>query len=159
MSTVLTKKIAPLFAAVALACAGAAQAESLLDGLTYAGPVGKDAGTFNGVDLAVGGSNFATKFVNGWGCLGVSGGPSGSEIELGQSITMSFAAQAVSDFGVAPLHRGSDFGDQREKAQVADSPSEYGVPAVHSVPEPETYALLAAGLGAVGFVARRRRQR
>jgi len=159
VSTVLTKKIAPLFAAVALACAGAAQAQSLLDGSTYASPFGRDAGTVNGVSLAVGGSNFATKFVNGWGCLGVSGAPSGSEIDLGQSITMSFAAQAVSDFSVAPLHRGSDFGDHREKAQVADNPSEYGVPAVHSVPEPETYALLAAGLGAVGFVARRRRQR
>ncbi|HKW82552.1 MAG TPA: PEP-CTERM sorting domain-containing protein [Burkholderiaceae bacterium] len=30
---------------------------------------------------------------------------------------------------------------------------------MHAVPEPETYALLAAGLGAIGFVATRRRQR
>ena len=29
---------------------------------------------------------------------------------------------------------------------------------VPGVPEPETYALMLAGLGAVGFVARRRKQ-
>ena len=34
----------------------------------------------------------------------------------------------------------------------------WGGEAVPSVPEPETYALLLAGLGAVGFVARRRKQ-
>lgn len=33
-----------------------------------------------------------------------------------------------------------------------------GVKAVQAIPEPETYALMLAGLGVVGFMARRRRQ-
>jgi hypothetical protein len=34
-----------------------------------------------------------------------------------------------------------------------------GIPAVAAVPEPETYALLIAGLGLMGFVARRRKRK
>jgi len=236
VSTTLTNKLAPLFAAVALACTGAAHAQSLLDGSTYASLVGSSAAAVNGVSFAAGGGNFDTKFVNGWGGLGVTGGASGSEIDVGQSITMSFAAQVIADFSVALLYNGPEFGDYREMAQVAvyngatllgkyaltvgadgsspgagwtgfgavsnlsaptssggaawlvsgnpfgnvaatklvftaltsnlcqtagscNNQSDYVVSAVHAVPEPETYALLAAGLGAVAFVARRRRQR
>src|SRR5690242_13169732 len=84
VSTTLTNKLAPLFAAVALACTGAAHAQSLLDGSTYASLVGSSAAAVNGVSFAAGGGNFDTKFVNGWGGLGVTGGASGSEIDVGQ---------------------------------------------------------------------------
>ena len=234
-TTTKTRKIVPLFAAITLACAGAAHAGSLLDGSTYASLVGSNAGTIGGVSFSAGGGDFATKFVNGWGGLGVSGGASGSEIDVGQSITMSFAAQVISDFSVALLYNGPEYGDFREMAKVAvyngesllgsyaltvgadasspgaawtgsgsvsnlsaptsgggaawlvsgnpfgnleatrlvftaltsslcqsagscNNQSDYVISAVHAVPEPETYALFAAGLGAIAFVARRRRR-
>ena len=34
----------------------------------------------------------------------------------------------------------------------------FAVPAISAIPEPETYAMMLAGLGLLGFVARRRRQ-
>lgn len=231
---IMLKKLVPLTALVTLA--GAAHAVPLLDGSVYGALDNQGSATVNGVTFTAAGGDgtFGSKGADGWNGIGVRGGNSGNEIDVGESITMSFDAQVVSDFTLSLLFNGPEFSDYQEIAQVSayngtdlignftltvgldgaapsatwsglsgvvfnqslptedgggawlvsgnpfgngavtslvftsltsslcqasfcGNQSDYVVTSVSAIPEPSTYALMAAGLGVVGFLSRRRR--
>lgn len=172
MSTTLkTRKIVQLLAAVALACAGAARADSPLDGSSYTSLVASNAGTVKGVSFSANG-NLAGTSDNGWVGLGVTEGASPGATWTSFASVSNLIAPTGSGEGARPVS-GNPFnelaatkvastavtGNRCQAAGSCNSQSDDVVgTAAHAVPEPETYALLAAGLGAIGFVAGRRRR-
>jgi PEP-CTERM motif len=226
----MRKQLSIIAAAAALATAGAAQAGTVLATDLLGGPQAIDGTT--AVSLA-GSAALDTKTINGITAVGVVGGASGNEIDIGENMTASFSAGVVvGNVHLAFLYDGPEYNDVNEVAQLTasllgggtlsatltaigatsasasagsasivggqdadsvgaalwswDNPfgnalvtsikfeSIPGVPAagctfctnqsdysVYSltaaVPEPGTYALMAAGLGVMGFLGRRRR--
>lgn len=226
-------------AIAALVAAGSAHADiALLDSSMYPALSGTNGSTIGGVTFASASGKFITKTrgtpsISG---LGVTGGRTNDEIDIGETVTMNWVgALQIKQFSVGVLYNGPEFGDWTETAQVkayngatllftgvlqvdatgttgasfngtsfgtvtnlspathsggggwrVDNPfgnaqvdklvftaltstlcgtnsctnqSDYTLSSVTAVPEPGTYAMLLAGLGALGFMAKRRKPR
>lgn len=135
-------------------------------GLLFNGPEYNDVRevaqiTINGTEIYTL-STGATENVATWSHGGASTsvsyiGGAGTQSGQGGAISLSnpFGNMAVSTmtFAAAPGVSGGGCGS----SGVCTNQSDYNVVSVTAVPEPQTYALMLAGLGAMAFVARRRR--
>lgn len=115
-------KIKLLAAATVLAVAASAHADvSLLDASMYPTLAGTNAGTISGVSFASAAGNFilksgGTPSVSG---LGVTGGRTNDEIDIGETITMSWTGPLqITSFAIGMLYNGPEFADWAEIAQV-----------------------------------------
>ena len=142
--------------------------------------LGKSAGHKNSFTYDYGGSSEASFDTattplndNFWVNVSVDGNLELKFIDITASNTDAFSGYADSNpnndrFGFLEAY-GIDFGDGKGEYDYlilfndVYSDTDFndmvvGVKAVQAIPEPETYALMLAGLGVVGFMARRRRQ-
>ncbi|MDT8999653.1 FxDxF family PEP-CTERM protein [Paucibacter sp. APW11] len=115
---------------------------------SFASLAGASAGAVNGLHFQFGNTapnvDFSKVSLNG--VLGTV-----DNTGTGGLISVFFAGPVAGNLGNAPAYKLEVWGSATTGAQYGGSLS------VSMVPEPETYAMLLAGLGVVGFVARRRR--
>lgn len=103
-------------AAAALAAAGAAHAGTVVATDLLGGPQVIDGATT--VSLA-GSAALGTKTVNGVTAVGVKGGASGNEIDIGEQMTASFSSGLhVGDVQIAYLFDGPEYNDVHEVARL-----------------------------------------
>lgn len=115
-------KIKLLAAAAVLAIGASAHADvSLLDSTMYLTLAGTSGSTISGVSFASAAGNFIVKSGGSPGVsgLGVTGGRTNDEIDIGETITMSWTGPLqITSFAVGMLFNGPEFADWAEKAQV-----------------------------------------
>lgn len=112
------RRHAAAVAVAALATSAHAQTVTAAD-LVAANAIGADQTVVNGIEFGTIGGSFASKTLEGVTAVGVSGGPSGAEIDIGQAIWASFADfRNVASLSVAFLFDGPEYNDVNEVAKV-----------------------------------------
>jgi len=82
-------------------------------------PTGTNTHAVSGVTFLTNGPNFDYKDIAGYPGVGVAGGTSGPELDIGESITASFSVPVVIDYiSLAFLFNGPEYGDWEEIAGV-----------------------------------------
>ena len=109
-----------LASVLTLVAAGAAHADTLLlDASMYPSLVGTSGATVGGVSFASASGSFIQKSQGGISGLGVTGGRTADVLDVGETITMSWATGLkVTSFSVGLLFNGPEYGDWAEIAQV-----------------------------------------
>ena len=80
----------------------------------------------SGATLTANGGPFILKSRNGTDGLGVAGGPSGNEIDIGQSVVVTFPEpHAVATIQILFLFNGPEFNDKAEVAQITTDQGTY----------------------------------
>jgi hypothetical protein len=129
----------------------------------------KDIGSFSSVAMTGPGGftgwSFSSNELNANGCAGGHGGSDSGKALCFSGPGISLADNMIFKFTFTPTGTGLNLTDPHLKVNFLDSKgSQVGsliseniaAAQVSPVPEPETYAMLVAGLGCVGVMARRR---
>jgi hypothetical protein len=105
-----------LAAGVAFLAPGASAAE--INGSDFI--VGQNAQTIGGLDWTSAPGNFAHKTMGGYTGVGISGGRTNDEIDIGETLAATAAsAFTVTSLTIGVLFDGPEFGDVNEVAQIA----------------------------------------
>jgi hypothetical protein len=109
---------------LAAGASGAAFADEALsidaDALESNGCFGAASCALDGASVTATGGVLRKKVSSGATGFGVSGGPSGDEIDIGQNLRVDYAqARSILAIKIVFLYNGPEFGDKAEKAQVS----------------------------------------
>ncbi len=133
--------------------------------LTYSGgqaTLSAGDGAFSNLKIELVGSSIKTAILNidasadGFVRFFDASGPDGV-FALGGNGNNFFTATGVNTFLSFTTYTGTL--NNLTQAQLAVDVKQVRIGEVAPIPEPETYALMMAGLGAIGFMARRRKQK
>jgi hypothetical protein len=134
----------------------APDANAYVDQLYFQGPSGTfvdtDTTTLSSATFCPAGCNIAGTDYN-WE-VQFPNGNNADRLVLGEVATFSITGTTAADFGTpAGIHLNAFINDQSIRLEGCVS----NCGPVPGIPEPETYALMLAGLGVIGYMARRRK--
>ena len=126
---------AGVLAVSALNSAGAADALTIDAGeLTANGCFGQAACELDGADIATTGGNLQKKELNDASGFGISGGASGAEIDINQTLRVDFdESRSIVAINILFLFNGPEFSDRAEKVRVIADNTDYTLSILRNV--------------------------